>query len=504
MVIIGGTSLKAENLPLCDLVEYVVEENEATLGMKLKTIAKSPTCVKVYLHVSQRNIVLMPAVVEKTEYFNDDKELIDLLQNSSDGSRSAKPEDIMDADQQADAQKEEEQEVDVPDFNDLVPEQTPEVMGTPIQHDDERPTVFLNKDGEDVQDEEKNIAITAKADGSSVEITSTQEVEIPTVDTDLPEAFLTIPSCGEDIDSLKLKLQAKDELLKQKDGTIAELRLANQELFDTQEKELLDICSEYEKKVDEANATIATLKEMAQRATLSEEDANFLKYMNYAKNCKGALREGMPEIDKKVAEKLRSQVTILAAGAGDSLYSMMFHVSKLIESRNDIVFVDMINDSYLAQKFRWRLRGNVFSYLNDGVAISDIVKQENGCSAVLPGTVYNDIALLTIDWVKFLTDVQNYAKGKKIVFLFGNINSFSVRYTVEKLATIGQLFVIAKASPLILTSSYSDLKFIPNNKVKLIVLDYIDVVKAIVTEINKNYAITAFSKGITWEKLGIK
>lgn len=499
MVIIGGTSLTQESLPLSDLIEYRVESNPSTLELLLKTMAKSTTCVKVYLHMSLKNIVLMPVVSEKTEYFNDDAELISLLQNSSDGTKVPSVDEVVEAEQQ----KELNDEVDVPEFNDTMPDPVQELQGvldktesmsegksTLVQNSN------VNKDNTSETVHEEETVDTVSNDVS--------EVILPTVDTDLSDAFLSIPSCGEDTDSLKVLLDSKNEIIKQKDGMIADLKANQQELFEAQEKEIMDICKEYERKVDEANATIASLKEAVTSVTMSDEDASFLKFMNYAKNCKGALREGFTDSEKSEIGKISSKITILAAGAGDSLFSMMGYVSKLAESRDDILFVDMTNDMYLTTKYRWRSKGSIFNHLNEGVSIADIVKKDGTSSEVIPSTVFNDIALLTINWASLLKDLLQYANGKRIVFMFGNINSFCVRYTVEKLSSIGDLYVFAKASPLILTSSFSDLKFLPNNKVKLIVLDYIEVVKAIVTEINKSYAITAFSKGISWEKLGIK
>lgn len=487
MVLIGGTTLSKDSLPLADLVEYEVVQDPMRLNMFLRTMAKSASCVKVYLQMEQKSITLIPEVDAKVEYYNDDAELISLLQNSDDGSKKLQAVDPEDDD--LNDTKEEEEEV-APTFDEIVPDEP--VEDVPVQT--EVPAQ------ENVENSNRGIEVEPE-DTQKVE--SKSELIIPSVDTDLPESFLIIPEVGDDIDKLKLAIKSKDDIIKAKDATIMELKASIDDMYATQEKDMKDVCDTYQKTVDEANETIAKLKEAINTSVVSDAEAGFLKYQNYATNYKGALREGMSDEDKKFLGKIGSKISIFAAGAGDSLFSMMGHVTKLADSNANVLFVDFTNTNYLMTKYRWHGKGTIFNMVYDGLLIEDII-QKSEKAEIIQGTVYNDIALLTIDWLGVLKKVLDYAKGRHIIFLFGNINSFAVRYVVEKLASVGTLDVFAKASPLILTSTFSDLKFIPNNKVKLIVLDYIDVVKAIVTEINKTYAITAFSKSITWDKLGIK
>lgn len=495
MVLIGGTTLSADVLPLSDLIEYEVVKEPVKLNMYLRTMAKSASCVKVYLHMSQKDITLIPEVDAKVEYYNDDEELISLLQNSDDGSRKLKVVDPEDDDL---TQMEKEDEPD-PTFDDIIPKAEPDSIA-PLEDKQEDVAPSNNKG---------NATLSVDLNKGTDTISETEpkaeakpELIIPTVDTDLPDSIFVIPDVDSDVDKLKMTIHSKDEIIKAKDAMIMELKAAIDEMYATQEKDMKDVCDTYQKTVDDANETIARLKEVANASSVSEAEAGFLKFQNYAKNYKGALREGISEDDRK-AIKCNSKISIFAAGAGDSLFTMMGHVVKLVDSRDDIVFVDFTNTNYLMTKYRWHTKGTIFNVLYDGLQVDDIL-QKAGKAHVISATVFNDIALLDINWVDLINKVASFAKGKQIVFLLGNINTFSVRYVAEKLATLGTLNIFAKASPLILTSTFSDLKFLPNNKVKLIILDYIDVVKAIVTEINKSYAITAFSKSIAWEKLGIK
>ena len=117
---------------------------------------------------------------------------------------------------------------------------------------------------------------------------------------------------------------------------------------------------------------------------------------------------------------------------------------------------------------------------------------------------YNDIALLNINWAKLLRKIDDMASGKQVILMFGNINNFSIRYTVCKLASIMKLFIFVKCSPIILSVLYSDVQFIPKSRVNLVALDYIDVVKNILSELAKSFNVLAFASEVEWGKLGLK
>ena len=58
MILIGGTSYKVEDLPMHEVMEYQIETGQP-LAIKLKTVAKSPTCFNIYLNESLRSEVTL-------------------------------------------------------------------------------------------------------------------------------------------------------------------------------------------------------------------------------------------------------------------------------------------------------------------------------------------------------------------------------------------------------------------------------------------------------------
>ena len=112
--------------------------------------------------------------------------------------------------------------------------------------------------------------------------------------------------------------------------------------------------------------------------------------------------------------------------------------------------------------------------------------------------------MLNVDWGKTLRKIDDLAGGKDVIMIFGAINNFNVRYTVSKLATIGKLFIFVKCSPVVLSSLYSDVQFLPKNRVRIVALEYIEIVKTILSELSKYFEIFAFSGDVEWNKLELK
>ena len=64
MILIGGTTLKVDELPMHEIMEYQIESGKP-LEIKLKTIAKKPECFAVYLHESQRaEVTIVDEIVD--------------------------------------------------------------------------------------------------------------------------------------------------------------------------------------------------------------------------------------------------------------------------------------------------------------------------------------------------------------------------------------------------------------------------------------------------------
>lgn len=451
MILIGGTKLSAEALPFSDILEYVVESDPSVLAIKLKTVAKSSTCLGVYLHLDFQNISLTEDVAEKTIYFNDDDHLMKLLESDN-------------------SSKEDEDQ------------QQPEV------EEDDEVKVFsvhsVNPNQEDIQAFEPS------------------KLEIEEVDTELPETLLSIPNISDDVDSLHQQLENKNRIIEQQNGMINDLKAQINDIYKLQERQLMEMKEMYEKQIDEAQSIIDDLTRKLKEASIPPEMQGFLKFATYSQNYKAALKEGFTEEELSIIGRKTSNIYILASGAGDSLHTMLKNIKALMDKKPNALFVDFSNDYFMNARYRIQSKDSSMLLNDDSIEVQSLVRDANG-TRLIPTTVYNDIALLSMNWAKVLKKLMVYAGGKPIILIFNSINSFSVRYTVSKLATIGQLFIFAKCNPVILSTLFGDLAFIPENRFKVVATDYIDVVKAILEQIGKKYNVHIFKGDVNWSKIGV-
>jgi hypothetical protein len=299
------------------------------------------------------------------------------------------------------------------------------------------------------------------------------------------------------------RIENKDKVILQKDGIILDLKDKMNDSYKLQEIQLIEMKDTFEQRIDEANAIINELNEKMQDSAVPPELKAFLKYATYSKNYKASLKEGFTDEETAIIGKKTSSLYIFASGAGDSLHGMLKNVKALIDKNPNALIVDLSNDYFLNVRYRIQTKDSSMMLNDKDIELGSIVKEING-TKIIPTTFYNDIALLSMDWATIIKKLMVYASGKPIILLFNNVNSFSVRYTVSKLATIGQLFVFAKSNPVVLSTLLGDLKFIPNQRVKVVATDYIDVVQAVLEQVAKTYAVTTFKEGVVWSKLGIK
>ena len=481
MVLISGTGLDLADLPNGDVVDYQIENNVSKMGIKLKTSAKSHTCFQIFIAEEFRTeYTITDELSEKLVYFKDDADLIRLLGNNPN-----------------DALEEEEEESNEP------------VIEVP-EFDKPLPVVHLEKkDEEEEVAQEEGDSVSESSDGDVGGVVKTEksvipEIELEMANTELPESVLMIPNIGDDFDSLRMLLQTKDAIIAQKDGNIQDLKNKIDESYKLQEMQLAEVEALYKQKMTECQNLIYELEQRGSGVNLDDETSKFLKYINYARNNKAIVKEGFTEDEIMRFGALKSKYTILSCASGDSSYSMLKQLKKYLERGHDCVILDFSNDNFLASIFKLNPKvKNTMGLLKDDVNPLTLLTDING-TKFISTTSYNDIALLNIDWGTTLKKIDDLAGGKDVIMIFGAINNFNVRYTVSKLATIGKLFVFAKCSPIILSSLYSDVQFLPKNRVRIVALEYIDVVKVILSELAKVFEIFAFAGDVEWNKLGLK
>lgn len=508
MVLITGTDLDVSQLPHNDMIEYQIEN--VRMNIKLKTVAKSPTCFQIYIAENKRTeYTITDELVSKIVYFKDDDDLLKKL----DAGETSSEKDIFD-----DTPIPEPVIETPPDFTDIRKEAEEE------QKKVEEEKKILQEQGgekEEKKEDSKRTKKESKKEKVSVSLDKKEEINekeenrniensiIPTLDleeaiTDLPETMLQIPNLGDDIDSLRELLNNKDRIIAQKDGMIKELRQSVDETYKAQEIQLTEVEVMWTQKLAEAQSIIKELESKISGVSLDAEMTNFLKFINYAQRNKAVVKEGFTDEEKKEIGRLSSDYTVFACGSGESNYSMLKQVCKYIEHSPDCIILDFTNDIFLSTSLKVNLKDtNTMDLLKDDINPLSLLKDING-TKIIPTTSYNDIALLNINWVKLLRKIDDLASGKHVILLFGNINNFNVRYTVSKLASLMKLYVFVKCSPIILTVLYGDIQFIPKSRVNIVALDYIDIVKSILSALAKSFNVLAFASEVEWGKLGLK
>lgn len=514
MVLITGTNLDVSQLPHNDMIEYQIEN--VRMNIKLKTVAKSPTCFQIYIAEDKRTeYTITDELVGKIVYFKDDDDLLKKL----DVGETSIEKDIFD-----DTPIPEPVIETPPDFSDIKKEAEEEQK----KKEEEQKKIEEQEKVKEEQKEEKkedskkakkeskkekvSVSLDKKEDIPENEKEENRNIEnsiIPTLDleeavTDLPETMLQIPNLGDDIDSLRELLNNKDRIIAQKDGMIKELRQSVDDTYKAQEIQLTEVETMWTQKLAEAQSVIKELEGKISGVSLDTEMTNFLKFINYAQKNKAVVKEGFTEEDKIQIGRLSSDYTLFACGSGESNYSMLKQVRKYMDYSPDCVILDFTNDIFLSTSLKVNLKDtNTMDLLKDEINPISLLRDING-TKLIPTTSYNDIALLNIDWVKLLRKIDDLASGKPVILIFGNINNFNVRYTVSKLASLMKLYVFVKCSPIILTVLYGDIQFIPKSRVNIVALDYIDIVKNILSALAKSFNVLAFSSEIEWGKLGLK
>ena len=494
MILITGTELEKVDLPLSDMVEYQIENDSHKMGIKLKTGAKSSNCQHIYILEANKSLyTVTDELLEKITYFSDDRELISLLNMGATSNNEVQEEkDIFDEDA--------EPIVVEPNF------------------ERPKPIVYLDKKEEEVSNSEiseNEISVDVDNEGRSEEDSESKKetVDLPSyipvldlemANTELPESVKMIPNIDDDVDSLRMLLKTKDGIIAQKDGQIQDLKNRIDETYKLQEVQLEEVENLYKEKIAGFQETISALEKRSAGITLDEESSRFLKFVNYARSNKAIVKEGFSDSEKETIGSLHSKYTIFACGTGDSGYSMLKQIKKYLTNGHDCLVLDFCNDNYLASIFKVNSKNqNTMGLFKDDLNPISLLKDING-TKVIPTTSYNDIAVLSVDWGKLIRKIDDMASGKDVIMIFGSINNFNVRYTVSKLATLGKLCIFAKCSPIILSSLYSDVQFIPRNRVHIVALEYIDVVKTILEELSKYFMVSAFVGDVEWQKLDLK
>lgn len=502
MILISGTFLDVQSLPNYEIMDYNIDNEH--MDIKLKTVAKQSACFQVYLAEDRKaQYTITPDIESKIIYFKDDDDLYVKLSTTSD--------DI-------DAFKEEPEKTEIDEVPE-VPEFEPPVQSTEEEPAPEtvevQPTITTSMvvesestdEDEDTEKSEKDEnGIEEQGEEKSTEVVQNEPIVMEIANTELPDEISQIPFITDDTDSLKEQIKVRERVIAQKDGMIMDLKKNMDDIYKTQEIQLLELQNTMMAKLEQAQQQIEEYKSKASNVSISEEAMQFLKYASYAQTCKAVSREGFTEVEKAKMGRMTSPIKIFACATGDSSYSLLKQVKLYIDKEPESIVVDFSNDNFLCSSLKIKgSQTNSTNLLKNDIDIPSIAKDLKG-TRYIPTTNFNDISLLIADWSVILRNLNEYAGGRPIIMIFGSINNFNVRSTVSKLSSIEDvdLYIFAKCSPIILSTLYSDIQFIPKDRFTLIALEYIEVVKTILSSIAQKYSVIAFANDVEWQKLGLR
>lgn len=458
MILIGGTNLATAELPFAKEMDYVVENDRATMDIKLKTTARGTNCVVIYLHESFKELNLSDDVAVKTKYFASDAALEKELKTGGN--------------------PELEEKVVVPEEQ---PQQTFFQATTPTPPP---PTTSVERQ-----------SIVSPLPGF--------QLILEEADTNIPEQLISHPETFSDLDNFDLDLQKKDAIIHDQKLQLVESDKRINDLLRTSEIQMLHMKESNRKLLAEANTRITALTKQVEDMRIDPELQNFLRYAPYSINYKAMLHEEFSQEDLKRMGKLASPVHIIATGSGDSYLTLAQKIESLVASKAKALIVDFSNEPFLNLKFGLNTKDTSMLLAKEEIKVSQLVKQVNGVDFIATES-YNDLALLNMDWAMVIRKLTAYANGKPVIMLFNNIGAFSVRHTASKLSTIGTLHVMVKCNPAILTTLFRDISFIPRDRVTVVVLDYIDIVQDLLKKMGEKNSIVGLPKGdINWSKLNI-
>ena len=505
MIIIIGSSISEDKLPTFS--EFKIIESAAEAKMTLR-LTNNPTAVFVHESLAKdlNTPLVSKAIRDNFIYFSNDNELLKKISGISDedGATETKAEEP-----KVETKVEPKANVGVnetpkkPEKPTVIVPPAPVEMGSkgetrgssvvdPKKETETAPVAPIIPVATPVATTEKKSATSGVIipETKSVVSTSTDDgiTEIDETDDDVFSNTFKIPmSINGSYDAMAAKLKAKEEQLSQ----FQQMFTSKCEEYDTmireQDESTAQIIKTYENKLKEASTAFNKLKNDYSKAMSTTG-----KYHVYAEKTKGVLKEGFASAEKEAIQSLGLDLCIMCT-AGD-VTDMHFMMQQNIETfKEDYVFIDFTGTHFFDTMYQTNLSGalRLFSFVSQDELTSlknsfyhkekaDIIAEYN----------FHDITFLDSDWVTFFKNLKIMFPDRKIILLFNSISSFSVLYTLSKLATIFKAYVHLRCSYFSIQNTYTRLRLVPVSRgIKLVATYYFDDVKDIITEVGKKYEI---------------
>lgn len=441
MILILGTDLEVRDLDLAPGVECTIESS-ARAGIMMKTVAMNSDCIMVYMK-NDINVDIPEAVKEKVKVFTSDNELKALLSGKEEVAENTATFDLGDT---------------AVEKSDVSEEKNEEIV-------------------------ENNVVFDEIAS-----IDDVYEDKMSEADTSLPDDFISI-KMEDSSDITEKQLEAKDNIIKQKDIMIKELNESRDDLLARHKSAIEEIKAANERKVSEyENAIDAYKKEIEKAKDIVKSDV-VKRATLYSTHSKVVIKEGYKE------DGIASNIYTIACNTHEDVSYVAKRLEKFI--KEGCLLVDFTNDYIIASLIsakvdnRESVNKNSLKVINGGNVADNVVKL-NEKSELILSDIYHDIVFLNTNWLDVVKRLSEYANGKDIVMVFGSIKSFSVMHAVAVLTSITNTSLIMRSSPINIQTLYGAIRFIPNTKeqrLKIVATECTDKVKPMLSKIGETRTV---------------
>ena len=495
MIIIIGSTISEDKLPSFSEYKIIATAAEAKMTLRLTT---NPTAVFVNESIAKdlNTPLISKDIRENFIYFSNDNELLKKVSGISDddSAKSSKSDESVVESRRPTGKEVVTTKVQQSTVNDV-----PNISST-AKDGVKSQLEKVVKSGPKVEPKvgskvESDVVPTVKSKVEKLEFAKETKVEtvsdddiITEIDDDYISDTFKIPiSENGSYDAMAAKLKAKEEQLVQLQQMFADKTDEFNRMLTEQDESTAQIIKTYENKLMEASTAFNKLK-----SDYTSVLATTGKYHVYAEKSKAVLKEGFAPQEKEFIQSLNLDLRLMCT-VGD-VTDMHFMMRQNIDTfKENYVFVDFTGSHFFDLMYHSNIGGalKLFSEIPD----SDVESMKSSFYSTENATIladynFHDIMFLDANWTVFFNNLKKLFGDRKIILLFNSISSFSVLYTLSKLATIFKAYVHLRCSYFSIQGAYTRLRLVPQSRgIKLVATYYFDEVKDIITEVGKNYEI---------------
>lgn len=269
-----------------------------------------------------------------------------------------------------------------------------------------------------------------------------------------------------------------------------------QKMRDKHESEI----NEYRAQIDSYNEEINRLELENSGDMVQVSKLGF--YDGYTAVPKAVIRE---EFRSDEIEHIRGisfdNFSIFSFGPHTSMYVALKDFKDSIFNGTNSIVVDCTCDLYLATMLG-------IQTVTDGVEtlenneVKNIVKNINGVEYI-PCDAIHDVALLAMNWGIVLRKLYDYAQGRPVIILLGNITSFTHRLLSAKMGCLDNIqnCLIITGDPYVIRNTYTYMAYFPADRINLIAINVVGASASLLDPLKQRYSVNVMSGSVDFRQL---